>query len=317
MESTTTMKAWVYEEYGSPANVLKLKSDVQVPVIKDDQVLIKVEAASLNPLDYKRMLGYIKDTDSSPPTIPGYDVAGIVVKVGKQVRNFNEGDEVYGDINEFALECPKTSGTLAEFTAVEEKLLALKPKNLSFVEAASIPLAIETANEGLERAGFTSGQSILVLGGAGGVGTFVIQLAKHVFGASRVAETSSTSKLELLRNLGADLAIDYTKQNIEDLPEKFDVVFDTVGQPEIAVKAVKKDGKVAAIVGGNVSPPVFVFILTSTGSVLDKLKPYLEDGRVKPVIDPKSPYPFSQTIEAFSYLQTSRATGKIVIHPMT
>lgn len=309
------MKAWVYEEYGSPTDVLKLKSDVPVPEVEDDQVLIKVEAAALNPVDYKRMLGFFKATDSSPPTIPGYDVAGKVVKVGRQVKNFKEGDEVYGNINEKAIELPKTSGSLAEYTAVEEKLLALKPENLSFIEAASIPLAIETAYQGLERVGFSPGQSILVLGGAGGVGTLVIQLAKHVFGASRVAATSSTTKLELLRNLGADLAIDYTKENVEDLPEKFDVVFDTVGLCEIAMKAVKEGGKVAAIIG-NVTPPAFFIIVTSTGSVLDKLKPYLEDGSVKPVIDPKSPFPFSQTVEAFSYLQTNRATGKVVIHPI-
>ncbi|XP_021741394.1 2-methylene-furan-3-one reductase-like [Chenopodium quinoa] len=311
----STMKAWVYEEYGSPTNVLKLKSDVPVPEIEDDQVLIKVEAASLNPIDYKRMLGFLKATDSSPPTIPGYDVAGKVVKVGKDVKKFNVGDEVYGDINEKAIELPKSSGSLAEYTAVEEKLLALKPEKLSFVEAASIPLAIETAHEGLERAGFAPGQSILVLGGAGGVGTFVIQLAKHVFGASKIAATSSTTKLELLKSLGADLALDYTKENVEDLPEKFDVVFDTVGQCEIAIKAVQEGGKVASIIG-NVTPPAFIFILTSTGSVLEKLKPYLEDGRVKPVIDPKSPFPFPQTVEAFSYLQTNRATGKVVIHPI-
>lgn len=109
-------------------------------------------------------------------TAPGYDVAGVVVKVGSEVKKFKVGDEVYGDINENALEYPKVVGSLAEYTAVEEKLLAHKPKNLSFVEAASLPLAIETAYEGLERAGFSAGKSILVLGGAGGVGTHVIQV---------------------------------------------------------------------------------------------------------------------------------------------
>ena len=106
----------------------------------------------------------------------GYDVAGVVVKVGSQVKNFKEGDEVYGDLNEKALDHPKSYGSLAEYTAVEERLLALKPKNLSFVEAASLPLAIETAYEGLERTEFSAGKSILVLGGAGGVGTHIIQV---------------------------------------------------------------------------------------------------------------------------------------------
>lgn len=111
-----------------------------------------------------------------PQAVPGYDVAGIVVKVGSQVKNLKEGDEVYGDINENALDGPKKLGTLAEYTAVEENLLALKPKNLDFVQAAALPLAIQTAYEALVKAGFSEGKSILVLGGAGGVGSLVIQV---------------------------------------------------------------------------------------------------------------------------------------------
>ncbi|KAM1239303.1 hypothetical protein ACFX2J_044762 [Malus domestica] len=291
-------KAWVYPEYGRSADVLKFDPNVPVPEIKEDQVLIKVVAASLNPVDFKRMLGYFKDYDSSPPTVPGYDVAGVVVKVGSQ-----------------PLTKPKRIGSLAEYTAVEERVLALKPKNLSFVEAASLPLAIETAYEGLERLELSAGKSILVLGGAGGVGTHVIQLAKHVFGASKVAATASTKKLNLLRSLGADLAIDYTKENFEDLPEKFDVVYNAVGETDRAVKAVKEGGKVLTIVR-PVAPPAFLFLLTSTGTVLEKLKPYLESGKVNPVLDPSGPYPFSKTVEAFAYLETSRATGKVVVDPI-
>ncbi|KAJ6769067.1 putative proteinDPH-DEPENDENT ALKENAL/ONE OXIDOREDUCTASE CHLOROPLASTIC [Salix koriyanagi] len=293
------MKAWVYGEYGNASNVLKLDSNATVPQVKEDQVLIKVVAASINPIDAKRMLGFLKASDSPFPTVPGYDVAGVVVKVGSQVKRLKVGDEVYGDINEISLDHPKRYGSLAEYTAVEESLLALKPENLSFAEAASLPLVIETAHEGLERTGFSAGKSILVLGGAGGV----------------VAATSSTSKLELLKSLGADLAIDYTKENFEDLPEKFDVVYDAVGQCDRAVKAVKEDGGVVTI-SGPVTPPAFKFSLTSNGSVLDKLKPYLESGKVKPVLDPKGPFPFSQTTEAFSYLETSRAAGKVVIYPI-
>ncbi|CAB4305584.1 unnamed protein product [Prunus armeniaca] len=283
-------KAWVYSEYGQSADVLKFDPNVAVPEIKEDQVLIKVFAASLNPIDFKRMLGYFKEIDSPPPTVPGYDVAGVVVKVGSQVTKF-------------------------KYTASEERVFALKPQNLSFVEAASLPLALETAYEGLERTEFSAGKSILVLGGAGGVGTHVIQLAKHVFGASKVAATASTKKLDLLRSLGADLAIDYTKDNFEDLPEKFDVVYDAVGQSDRAVKAVKENGKVVTIFG-SVTPPALTFVLTSTGTILEKLKPYLESGKVKPVLDPTSPYPFSKTVEAFAYLETSRATGKVVVHPI-
>ncbi|KAJ8423213.1 hypothetical protein Cgig2_006766 [Carnegiea gigantea] len=283
----STMDAWVYEDYGSPEKVLKLKSDVPMPEVNDDQVLIKVVAAALNPVDFKRMFGFFKYTDSLPPV--RYGIAVVEVKVD--------------------------FGTLAEYTFAEERMLALKPNNLSFTAAASLPLARETAHEGLERAGLTSGQSILILGGASGVGSLAIQacsliqcLAKHVFGASKVAATSSTSKLELLRSLGADLAIDYTKENIDDLPEKFDVAFDTVGQCCEALKAAKEGGKVASILPGTTVPPAFEFVLTSKGSVLEKLK--------LPVLDPKSPFPFTKAVEAFSYLQTGRAIGKLVIFPI-
>ncbi|KAG6650857.1 hypothetical protein CIPAW_06G071900 [Carya illinoinensis] len=303
------MKAWVYGEYGS-VDVLKFDSNVSVPEVKEDQVLIKVAAAALNPVDFKRRQGKFKATDSPLPTVPGYDVAGVVVKVGSQVKDLKVGDEVYGDIHEKALEGPKQFGSLAEYTAIEEKLLAPKPKNLDFVQAAALPLAIETAYEGLERTGFSAGKSILVLNGAGGVGSLVIQLAKHVFGASRVAATSSTGKLELLKNLGADLAIDYTKENFEDLSEKFDVVYDAIGQCERAVKVVKEGGSVVALTGA-VTPPGFRFVVTSNGAVLKKLNPFLESGKVKPVIDPKGPFPFNQVVEAFSYIETNRATGKI------
>ncbi|KAJ7970855.1 2-methylene-furan-3-one reductase-like [Quillaja saponaria] len=307
------IQGWMYSEYGKASDVLKLDPNVLIPELKEDQVLIKVIAAALNPVDSKRMLGFFKESDNIP-AVPGYDVAGVVVKVGSQVKNLKEGDEVYGDINEKGLDFPKKFGSLAEYTAAEEKVLALKPKNLSFVEAASLPLAIETAYEGLERAGLSAGQSILVLGGAGGVGTQVIQLAKHVFGASKIAATSSTGKLDLLKSLGADLPIDYTKVKYEELPEKFDVVYDTVAEADRALKAVKEGGQVMTI--DPRGPKVTFFILTSTGTILEKLRPYLESGKVKPLIDPKGTFPFSQAVEAFSYLDTNRATGKVVIYPI-
>ncbi|KAA3455954.1 2-methylene-furan-3-one reductase-like isoform X1 [Gossypium australe] len=311
------MKAWVYSQHGKPVDVLKLDSNYDVPQPKEDQVLIKVVAAALNPVDFKRMLGMFIHSDSPLPSVPGYDVAGVVLKVGSQVRTLKEGDEVYGNINEKGLDRPKRSGTLAEYTVAEENLLALKPKNLGFIEAAAIPLAIGTAYEGLQKTALSAGKSILVLGGAGGVGTMVIQLAKHVFGASKVAATSSSAKLELLKSLGADLAIDYTKDNFEDLPEKFDVIYDAIGQSERAVKAIKEGGKVVTIEPvGELAEPAFRFILTSSGAMLETLNPFLENGKVKPVIDPRGTFAFCQTPQAFSYLETGRVTGKIVIHPI-
>ncbi|RCV30849.1 hypothetical protein SETIT_6G128600v2 [Setaria italica] len=309
-----TMKAWAYDAYGD-ASVLKIDEAAAVPAVGEDQVLVKVVAAALNPVDAKRRAGKFQATDSPLPTVPGYDVAGVVVKVGGQVKGFQEGDEVYGMISEKPLEGPKQSGSLAEYTAVEEKLLARKPKSIDFAQAAGLPVAILTANEGLEKAGLCAGKSVLVLGGAGGVGSLAIQLAKQVYGASKVAATASTKKIELLKSLGTDVAIDYTKENFEDLPDKYDVVFDAVGQGEKAVKVVKEGGSVVVLTGA-VTPPGFRFVVTSNGSTLEKLNPYLESGKVKPVVDLQGPFPFSKVVEAFSYLETGRATGKVVISPV-
>ncbi|KAH7532516.1 hypothetical protein FEM48_Zijuj04G0028500 [Ziziphus jujuba var. spinosa] len=308
-------KAWVYSDYGKSSDVLKFDESFPVPEVKEDEVLIKVVAAALNPIDYKKIFGLFKEHNPPPPNVPGHDVAGVVVKVGSQVKKFKVGDEVYGDISEKVRPGPRKFGSLAEYTAAGENVLALKPKNLNFVEAASLPLAIETAYEGFERAQLSSGQSILILGGAGGVGSLAIQLAKHVFGASRVAATASTAKLDLLRSLGADLAIDYTKEKFEELPEKFDVVYDTVGEGERALKAVKEGGKSFAITV-PIAAPTVLYGLTSTAATLEKLKPYLESGKVKPVLDPKTPFPFSKTLEAFAHLETKHAIGKIVVHPI-
>ncbi|TVU06373.1 hypothetical protein EJB05_49584, partial [Eragrostis curvula] len=315
-EVPAQMKAWVYDAYGD-ASVLRLDAAAPVPAVGEDQVLVKVLAAALNPVDAKRRAGKFQATDSPLPTVPGYDVAGVVVKVGGQVKGFKEGDEVYGMISEKPLDGPKQYGSLAEFTAVEEKLLARKPAALDFAQAAGLPLAVLTADEGLRRAGLgeAGGKSVLVLGGAGGVGSLAIQLAKHVYGASKVAATASTPKLDLLKSLGADVVIDYTKDNFQDLPDKHDVVFDAVGQGEKAVKVVKEGGSVVALTGA-VTPPGFRFVVTSDGSVLEKLNPYFESGKVKPVIDPKGPFPYSQVVEAFTYLETGRATGKVVISPI-
>ncbi|KAK3413240.1 hypothetical protein EUGRSUZ_I01807 [Eucalyptus grandis] len=221
----TKMKAWVYREHGNVADVLGLDPELEVPKLQEGQVLVKVLAATLNPADAARVKGVFQLPGFSLPAVPGYDLAGVVVKVGREVKELKVGDEVYGFMWH-----AKKDGTLAEYAAVEESFLALKPKKLRFGEAASLPVVIQTAYGGLERAGLSHGKSLLVLGGAGGVGTLIIQLAKEVFGASRVAATSSTGKLDLLKSLGADLAIDYTKVNFEDLPEKFDVVYDTVGK---------------------------------------------------------------------------------------
>ncbi|KAK1355954.1 Oxidoreductase, zinc-binding dehydrogenase family protein [Heracleum sosnowskyi] len=159
------MKAWVYGEYGASGNVLTYEAKYSVHEINDHQVLIKVQVAALNPVDYKRMLRFFKGNDSALHHVPTYDVAGVVVKVGSQVKKLKEGDEVYDNVKETPLQNCKRSGTLAEFTVVEEHLVAIKPKNLSFAEAASLPLALSTTYQGFELAEFTPCKSILILGG--------------------------------------------------------------------------------------------------------------------------------------------------------
>ncbi|PWA62429.1 Alcohol dehydrogenase, C-terminal [Artemisia annua] len=291
------MKAWQYDEYGD-VNVLKLTTDVPVPQINDDQVLVKVVAAALNPYDFRRRQGWPKLHASDSP-LPLLRLEAL--------ESLKDGDEVYGDVMERPIAEPKQFGTLAEYVVVEEKLLALKPKNLDFIQAAALPVAVEIAYEGLERAGFSERNSILVMNGASGVGSSVIQQPRLV------QENSSCSTL---KSLGADVAIDYTKENFEDLPDKYDVVYDCVGQPEKAVKAVNETGVAVSITNLNIPPPGFHFFLTSNGSMLTKLSPYLESGKVKAVVDPKSPFPFEKVNEAFTHLETFRATGKIVIYPI-
>lgn len=171
------------------------------------------------------------DIITAVQVVPGCDMAGVVVARGSDVVKFHVGDEVYGNIQDFESKGQlKQLGTLAEFIVVEERLVAVKPKALSFEEAASLPLAIQTAIEGFRTADFKEGQSIFVVGGGGGVGTLVVQLAKHFYGSSYVVATASTPKLEFVRSLGADKVVDYTKIKYEEIQEKFDFVYDTIGK---------------------------------------------------------------------------------------
>lgn len=309
-----TQKAWIYKEYGPKENV-SISEDVIVSPAAPNEVLVKVHAASLNPFDVLRrfgVIGKIGGQDSPLPTVPGYDVAGEVVLVGKDVTKFKVGDRVYGDPHENTM-FPKPYGPLAEYTPVEEKVLALIPERLSYAEAASLPVALETAYQSLkEAADLKQGETVLILGAAGGVGTLAIQLAKHVFKASVVAATASTSKVELLKGLGADIVIDYKTEKLSEHPEKYDVVLDFVGQGE-ALVAVKEPGGRAVVFNGQGTPPILNFFVTSKGVDLETLSPSLQDGAIKPVLDPKGQFKFSELGEAWSYLESGRASGKIVV----
>ncbi|XP_057866470.1 2-methylene-furan-3-one reductase isoform X2 [Cryptomeria japonica] len=271
-------KAWFYNEYGS-LDVLQF-GDFPVPKPGPGQILVKVRAAALNPMDIKRRKGLFRNNDSDFPAVPGCDMCGVVEEVGEGVSKFKKGDEVYSDIQYFTSEKPKDCGTLAQYTVVEEDLAAHKPKNLSFEEAASLPLALLTAQQAFDEVNFQKGWSVFIVGGAGGVGSLAIQLAKHVYGASRIVSTCSTGKVEFVKSLGADLAVDYTKQSYDQVDEKFDFVLDTIA------------------------------------SNLERLREYIESGKLRAVIDPKSPYAFSEVLEAFKHQESGRARGKIVISPI-
>lgn len=306
-------KAWVYHELGPAKDVLKFE-EVAVPEVKPNQVLIKVKAAAINPVDNKRRTGYLGDKDSPLPIVPGYDCAGVVVKLGDQASKFEVDDEVYGMTSEIPVVHPKQWGTLASYTACEDKFLALKPKNLSFEEAASLPLAILTATEGLQKAGCEEGKTVLVLGGSGGVGTHVIQVAKHVLKAAHVTTTGSSKKTEFLKNLGADEVLDYHSTDYTQKPERYDVVYDTVGEgPTKGVKVLKDGGVLVSILTKD---PAFRHVVQSKAEVLEMLNPYLESGAVKPIIDPEGRFKFSEVVQAYEYLEAGHATGKVTISPI-
>lgn len=314
-------KAWMYNEYGS-IEVLHF-GDFPVPKPGLGQLLVRVRAAALNPADFKRRKGLLRNADSDFPTVPGCDMSGVVVEIGDGVSKFKAGDEIYSNIQNFAAGRPKQCGTLAQYTVVEEFLVAPKPSNLSFEEAASLPLALQTAQQGFDTTNFEKGQSVFVVGGAGGVGSLAIQLAKNVHGASRIVSTASTGKLEFVKSLGADLVIDYTKQSYDQVSEKFDFVFDTIGDSFKSHVLAKEEGKVVDI-GCNVvdiallqpHPRAQFYVVSASAHNLEKLQPYIEIEKLKPVIDPKSPYSFSDVIEAFKHLESGRAQGKIVISPI-
>ncbi|GLJ46172.1 hypothetical protein SUGI_0972590 [Cryptomeria japonica] len=308
-------KAWFYNEYG-PLDVLQF-GDFPVPKPGPGQMLVKIRAAALNPVDFKRREGLFRNNDSDFPAVPGCDMCGVVEEVGEGVSKFKKGDEVYSDIQYFTSEKPKDCGTLAQYTVVEEDLTAIKPKNLSFEEAASLPLSLLTAQQAFDDVNFQKGWSIFIVGGAGGVGSLAIQLAKHVYGASRIVSTCSTGKVDFVKSLGADLVVDYTRQSYEQVDEKFDFVFDTIGESMKSYVVGKEEAPIIDIAAFYDHHPRAEYLsLVPSAANLERLQEYIESGKPKPVIDPKSPYAFSEVLEAFKHQESCRARGKIVISPI-
>lgn len=330
------MKAFVLKRYGNK-RALELES-MPTPELRDDEVLVQVHAAGVNQLDSKIRDGEFKlILPYRMPLILGHDVAGVVVKVGPRVRQFKPGDEVYARVDDFRI------GTFAELVPVKEASLALKPKGLAMEEAASIPLVALTAWQALvEKARLKKGQKVFIQAGSGGVGTFAIQLAKHL--GATVATTTSASNVALVKSLGADVVIDYKTQDFEDVLRDYDVVLNSQDGKtlEKSLRVLKAGGKLISISGPpdpefakEIGAPWFVklvvrmlssgvrrraksrgvrfsfLFMKASGSQLREITRLFDGGFIRPVID--RVFPFEQTNEALAYVEAGRAKGKVVI----
>jgi NADPH:quinone reductase-like Zn-dependent oxidoreductase len=318
------MRAITYTEYGSP-DVIQF-TEAAKPTPKDNEVLIKVRAASLNALDWRIMRGkpvfirpMIGGLRKPKDGRPGRDVAGQVEAVGRNVTEFKPGDEVFGV-------CP---GACAEYACASEDKLALKPANISFEEAAAIPVAALTALQGLRDKGcIKPGQKVLVDGASGGVGTFAIQIAKS-FGAE-VTAACSTSKMETAREIGADHCIDYTLEDFAQSGKRYDLIIAANAHHSIfdyrraltqnGIYIMAGGGGWAQILQGMLLGPLLsligskkmrFFMANINRKDLVILKDLLETGKVVSVIDRR--YPLSDTAEALRYLEEGHARGKLVI----
>ena len=330
------MKAFIVDRYGSSDSVRA--GEMPVPQLRDDDVLVQIHAASINPLDLKIMDGKLKLVlPYRLPLILGNDLAGVVVGVGAGVRRFKAGDEVYARVDTDRI------GAFAELISISEDSVALKPKTLSMEEAASIPLVALTAWQTLiERANLRTGQKVLIHAGSGGVGTMAIQLAKHL--GATVATTTSTANVDWVKGLGADVVIDYRKDDFEAVLRDYDVALDTLGGEvlEKSLRVLRPGGKLVSISG----PPdpdfakdmglpwglrqvmrllshrirkgakrhrvrySFLFMKPS-GEQLREIGALIDSGAIRPVVD--RVFPFNSTKEALAYVEQGRARGKVIV----
>jgi NADPH:quinone reductase-like Zn-dependent oxidoreductase len=330
------MKAFVLSRYGKTEPVHAV--EVPEPEMRSDDVLVEIHAASVNPVDFK-----IRNGEAKPllpykmPLVMGSDLAGVVVSCGPNVAGFKPGDEVYARADKDRI------GTFAEMIAVNEKAVAKKPRTLDMVQAAAVPLVGLTAWQALvEMAQVQPGQRVLIHAGSGGVGTIAIQVAKHL--GAIVTTTTSTANVEWVKNLGADVVIDYKKDDFETIVHDYDVAFDTLGGETLkkSLPVIKPGGKVISVAG----PPEpefareyglnwvvtqairvlsfqirrkakrrqvtysFLFMKPS-GSQLSELGSLIDSGAIRPVVD--RVFPFQSTQEALAYVEEGRAKGKVVV----
>ena len=330
------MKAFVLSKYGK--NEKLHLTEIPEPVVKENEVLVKVHAASINQLDIKLKAGAFKMImPYRPPLVLGHDVAGVVTRAGSKVTRFKAGDEVFARVADFRI------GTFAEYIAVNEKDLALKPKNISMEQAAAVPLVALTAWQAfLERTTLQNGQKVLIQAGSGGVGTFAIQLAKYL--GATVATTTSAGNFDLVKRLGADIVIDYKTQDFETVLKEYDLVLNSqdIKTLEKSLRILKKGGKVISISG----PPDVAFakqaglnwflqtiisvlsrkvvkqarrlgveysflFMQPSGDQLSEIGKLIEAGKIHPVLDKL--FPFEQLNEAMTYVSSGRARGKVIV----
>jgi len=330
------MKSFLIDRY-KKGGALRL-GEIPEPELRANDVLVEIRAASVNLLDNKIRDGEFKlILPYRLPLVLGNDVAGVVVRAGANVRKFKPGDEVYARPDQARI------GTFAEYIAIDEADVAMKPNNLTMEEAASLPLVALTAWQVLvERANVQKGQKVLIHAGSGGVGTIAIQLAKHL--GAYVATTTSTANVDLVKSLGADVVVDYKKEDFKKVLHGYDVVMNSLGKDtlEKSIAVLKPGGKLISISG----PPdpdfarqngsgwplrqvmrllslgirrkskrrgigySFLF-MTANGGQLEKITALIEAGHIRPVMD--RIFPFEKTNEALDYIQTGRAKGKVVI----
>ncbi|MDQ8144132.1 NADP-dependent oxidoreductase [Chryseobacterium sp. CFS15] len=330
------MKAFSISRYKKESSLELV--DLPEPIVKDHEVLVEIHAASVNLLDSKIKSGEFKlILPYKMPLVLGHDVAGIIVKTGAKVKNFKVGDEIYSRPSDFHI------GTFAEFISIDEKDVALKPTNISMEEAASIPLVGLTAWQALiEQSNVQNGQKVFIQAGSGGVGNFAIQLAKYM--GATVATTASEKSFDVLKNLGADVLIDYKTQDFEDALIDYDIVLNSQDNKtlEKSFEVIKPGGKIVSISG----PPTPVFaeehrlpwyvklatrflsskirkrakkqnvnysflFMTANGKQLSEITHLIETGKIKPVID--KVFAFEKTNDALQYIESGRAKGKVVI----
>lgn len=330
------MRAFFIKHYGKKEK-LHL-GEVPEPVVKENDVLVEIHSAGVNLLDSKIKNGEFKLLlPYKTPLILGHDVAGVIMKVGSKVSRFKVGDEVY------ARPADHSIGTFAEYIAIHENDVAFKPKDLSMEEAAAIPLVALTAWQALvEKANLKEGQKVFIQAGSGGVGTIAIQLAKHL--GATVATTTSISNIEWVKALGADVVIDYKKEDFETILRDYDVVLNSqdAGTLEKSLHVLKPGGKLISISGppdpnfareiGLGWPLKLIMSLLSAkvrkktkrqhvdysflfmraeGNQLSEITSLIDSGVIHPVVD--KVFPFEQANEALSYVESSRAKGKVVV----